>query len=188
MNRDEIVDRAIEVVEASGWEALSLRALARDIGVTAPALYEYINSKDDLLRSVAQAGYAALGERWESIGGTPIERLRETGRSYVAFAVERPELFKLMFQYAPAAITGGVDYEHPAATRLFEEGLDDIRKAIADGDLADADPVELGVSLWAAAHGVATVLLMAPDLQDDLWLADRVLDAVLAGLRPGSAG
>ena len=188
MHRDEIVDRALSVLEEEGEPSLSMRGLARDLGVSAPALYEYIESRDDLLRLLAQRGYDDLAERWQEIDGPPIKWLVETGQAYVAFAVDRPDLFTLMHRFAPEAIIGDPGIEHPAATLLFEEGLSQIRKAVDQGDLRSDDPLDVAVALWAAAHGVATVAIMTPDLVDHRALADRVLGGLLASWRPTVSG
>ena len=184
MDRDQIVDRALTLVETEGDAALSIRGLARDLDVSAPALYEYIESRDDLLRLTAQRGYDELATRWQSINGPPVDWLLQTGRAYVEYAVERPNLFTLMHRFAPEAIIGDPGVEHPAATVLFDEGLSQIRLAIAAGDLRDEDPLDLAVALWSAAHGVATVAIMTPGLIDQQDLADLVVGSLLEAWRP----
>ena len=184
MNRDEIIERALTIVEADGADELSMRGLARDLGVSAPALYEHIESRDDLLRAIAQHGYGELGARWEEIDGTATEWLLATGRAYVAFAVDHPALFTLMHRFSPGAILGDPGIEHPAATALFDEGLNHVRAAIEAGELRPDDPLDIAFALWAAAHGVATVSIMIPGTDDATDLADRVIGGLLAGLRP----
>ncbi|HUW01201.1 MAG TPA: TetR/AcrR family transcriptional regulator [Acidimicrobiales bacterium] len=184
MNLDEIVDGATSIIEDGGSDALSMRGLARDLGVSAPALYEHLDSRDQLLRIIAQRGYDDLHARWELISGSPLEWLLETGRAYVAFAVEHPQLFMLMHRFSPGAIIGDPGIEHPAASALFDEGLDHIRSAIEAGELRPDDPLDIAVSLWAAAHGVAMVVIMAPGLGDPNDLATRVVGGLLDGLQP----
>jgi AcrR family transcriptional regulator len=181
---DKILEQGLAVVESEGHDALSIRGLARDLGVSAPALYEYIRSRDDLLRLLAQRGYDELALQWRSIGGPPVDWLVQTGQAYVTFAVEHPQLFSLMHRFGPGALIGDPDVEHPAATILFDEGMDQIGTAIAAGDLRADEPFDLAVALWAAAHGVATVAIMAPDLVDHRDLADRVLGGLLEAWRP----
>ena len=184
MNRDDIVERALMIVEADGQDSLSMRGLARDLGVSAPALYEHIESRDDLLRALAQDGFGQLRARWEEIDGTAVEWLLATGQAYVAFAVEHPALFTLMHRFSPGAILGDPDIEHPAATALFEEGIAHVQAAIDAGELRPDEPLNISFALWAAAHGVATVAIMIPGLDDATDLADRVIGGLLAGLRP----
>lgn len=60
---DAIVARAIEIVDETGADSLSLRSLASDLGVSAPALYDHIESKQSLLRLLSREGYANLAAR-----------------------------------------------------------------------------------------------------------------------------
>jgi AcrR family transcriptional regulator len=184
MDREEIIEQAMAVVDAEGDDALSVRGLARKLGVSAPALYEYIESRDELLRLLAQRGYDELADRREGLDGSPTEWLWQAGRVYVAFAVERPNLFALMHRFGPGAILGEAGGEHPAATALFDEGIDRIRAAVTAGELRGEDPVELAVALWAAAHGVANAAVLAPGLVDHEVLVDLVIGGLLEAWRP----
>ena len=114
----------------------------------------------------------------------PTDRLRARAVQYVDFAVEHPELFRLMFQYRPVEVAIEVDNELAAATSAFERLLTDIHQAIDDGRLPRRHPVELAIMLWSAIHGVATVAMMMPGAPHEN-LAGGVIDAMLAGLRPG---
>jgi len=179
---DAIVDRAVAAVDADGVDALSLRSLARDLGVSAPALYDHIASKGDLLRRVAAVGYAELAGRWSDLDADDPEAwIRASSHAYVAFALERPGLFAVMFRFRPAFVQGPGEVEDEAATAVFEQALDVVRDAVAAGTLQAADPVELALGLWAAVHGVATVLALSPEMGEARWLVDLVIDGLLAG-------
>jgi len=182
LRRETIVARAVEIVDEGGPDALSLRALARDLGVSAPALYDHIRSKDDLLRLVAGAGYAELASRWVSLDPADAEAwIRASSHAYVAFALERPGLFALMFRFRPALVEGPGEVEDPAATAVFDVALGVVERATVEGGLRAAPPLELALGIWAAMHGVATVLSMSPELNRALWMVDLVIDGLLAG-------
>lgn len=183
LTRERIVDAATEIVRSKGHEELSVRGLARGLDVTAPAIYDHVASKDAVLRSVAAKGFEQLRAVSETAGASAIARVRCRCRAYVEFAHGNPELFRLMFMFRPDVIAIDVDNELAAASELFEFGLADIRQAIRDGELVDGDPVQLGLTLWAAVHGVATVSIMAPTLA--VTIGDDVVDAMLSGLAPG---
>ncbi len=182
LSAERIVDAAREIVRTEGHTRLSVRGLARRLDVTAPAIYDHIESKDAVLRAVAASGYDDLRAAYSTTADTAIERMRERAIAYVAFAQTNPELFTLMFMFRPDAIAIEADNELGAATDVFESGVDDVRRAIADGALVDRDPVQLTLTLWAAMHGVATVSLVAPPVADAV--AADVIDAMFAGLRP----
>ena len=185
LTREAIVASARKQVEEHGFETVSLRAVARDLGVTAPALYDHVESKAELLALIAAEGFEEMVAGFGSIDAiVSTERLRARAVAYVGFAVDHPELFRLMFQYRPVEVAIEVDNELGAATRAFELNLADIHQAIADGRLPGRDAVELAIMLWSAIHGVATVAMMMPGEPHEN-LAGGVIDAMLSGLQPG---
>jgi AcrR family transcriptional regulator len=184
LSRGAIVAAARRQVESGGFESLSLRAVGRELGVTAPALYDHVDSKAELLALVAGEGYQELVRSFEAVStGDVVDRLRNRALAYVAFAMARPELFRLMFQYRPAEVAIDVDNELPAATEAFEANVADVAEAISAGELVDRDVIDVSMALWASVHGVATVSQMMPAGEARRLAAD-VIDAMLTGLRP----
>ncbi|GAB3878442.1 hypothetical protein GCM10027612_02630 [Microbispora bryophytorum subsp. camponoti] len=96
--RSEIKQIALVQIGEGGAAALSLNAVAKQLGVTGPALYKYFRSRDDLLTElilegfdeVASAVRAAAGE------GAPRERLHALARAFHGWAVANPHLFQLL--------------------------------------------------------------------------------------------
>ncbi|MFT4658684.1 MAG: AcrR family transcriptional regulator [Ilumatobacter sp.] len=182
LSQERIVHTAKQIVRTEGHTRLSVRGLARQLDVTAPAIYDHMESKEAVLRAVAASGYEELRAAYSTTADSAIERMRERALTYVEFARTNPELFSLMFMFRPNAIAIEADNELGAATDVFETGVDDVRQAISDGSLVDRDPIQITLTLWAAIHGVATVSIMAPFVGDAV--AADVIDAMLAGLRP----
>lgn len=181
-----MVGCARAAIEAGGVEALSLRAVARDLGVTAPALYAYVRNKDDLVAAVAAQYFDELVDRFEAVDTTdPVEGIRALARAYVDHALASPQLFRVLFRFPPAAAGVGVPGVAPfaPATRAFEVALATTTRAIDAGLLAAGNPVDAAMTMWAAVHGVAEVLLLGFGFDDAS--ADRltasVIDTVLAG-------
>jgi AcrR family transcriptional regulator len=115
--RNSLVEEAVRLIEREGLDAFSLREVARRVGVSANAAYRHFEDKDALLAAVAARGLGVLARRMrEAIEGVTtrgagpraIAHLRATGRAYVAFALAKPELFRVTF--ARGAITP--DHEH----------------------------------------------------------------------------
>lgn len=177
-----MVSTARSQLERGDADNLSLRAVARELGVTAPALYAYIEDKGELLAAVATEHFERLVERFEAIDETdPLDRIRAVSRAYVDHAVESPALFRLMFRYPPSPTTE-VD-AFPPATRAFEVASQATTDAVAQGLLAVDDVPMACMTMWAAMHGVAEVLLMGFGF-DEVG-AERftsvTIDTVLAG-------
>lgn len=189
LQREAIVAAARDLIITGGLEALSLRRLAAQLGVTAPALYAHVRDKQDLLRSVAEGEFERLLASYADARDLdPLARIRFHGRAYVAYSRQNPELFRVMFLFppelSPADVPAGVHL--PAATVAFASAASAVDDAIAQGLIVTDDPLLVTLSLWAAVHGVATVLQLGfglpPELEDAM--IDEVTDKMLAGYRP----
>lgn len=181
LTRELVLATARAQLEREGTAQLSLRAVARELGVTAPALYLYVQDKADLLAGVAEEHFEWLVARFEAAEDPdPLQWIRNLCRAYLDHARSSPALFSLMFRYPPRPVPA-VDTFPPAA-RAFELAARATAAAIDAGILAEADPVEASTTMWCAVHGVAEVALMG--FADDATvsaLAERVVDTVLAG-------
>jgi len=81
LTRELVIATARRHLEADGLGRFSLRAVARDLEVTAPALYAYVSSKEELVALVAAAHFEALARRFEEVGDDdPLDRSRDLDR------------------------------------------------------------------------------------------------------------
>lgn len=181
------MEAARDLIVEAGLDSVSLRRLARRLGVTAPALYAHVRDKHDLLRAVAEIEFTSLVDRFGTVRTEdPVERLRQLSHAYIAHARENPELFRVMFLFPPelggAATATGL--ELPAATKAFELPAAAALAAINSGSLrADADPLLVALTIWAAIHGTAIVLQLGFGFGSDLeeQLIDSVIDTLIRG-------
>jgi AcrR family transcriptional regulator len=186
------VAAARELVITGGLEALSLRRLAAQLGVTAPALYAHVKDKSDLLRALAEDEFDRLVARFDRVAAAtdaadPVARIRAHGRAYVEHAREQPELFRVMFVFppelSPADVPGEVQL--PAATRAFAAASAAVEEAVASGAL-EGDPLVMALTFWAGAHGLAQVLQLGFGLPAELedQLIDEMVGRLVAGYQP----
>ena len=174
---------ARELLVVDGIDGVSFRRIASRLGVTAPALYGYVDGKADLLRALAEHEFSQLLERFAEVDDPdPVVRIRGHSRAYVQYAREHPALFAVMFVFRPDWVAGAAD-ELPLATEVFGVGLAAIDEAIAAGAI-HGEPFMVALTMWSAMHGVATVLLANPGLgeETETALVDHVIDTVLTGL------
>lgn len=185
LRREAIVDEARALIRAEGVDVLSLRKLAGRLDVTAPALYAHITSKRDLLAAIAERGFEDLIEAMEAVtDDDPVARLKGYADAYLDAARADPELFRVLFLFAPA-FDGGEDGQLDAATRAFALPLATVEEAIATGAIASDDPLLVALTLWSTAHGVAATLQLDLPLDEEHQqaLATAAIDRLLAGWR-----
>ncbi|MCA9859101.1 MAG: TetR/AcrR family transcriptional regulator [Thermomicrobiales bacterium] len=155
--RTEILAAAQHIIRTQGMDALSLRAIAKAVGVTAPALYEYFDSKDAILRGLfVQGAELMLSLVDEQVASRPpgIETLREILHGYRQFARDEPDYFRLLFGTVdPALALTEVDYQPMQA--IFERFAGLIAASIELGELQPLPVMTLSCALWALIHGAA---------------------------------
>jgi AcrR family transcriptional regulator len=86
-----IVDAACDLLETEGLAGLTMQAVASRVGVRAPSLYKRVESRDELIRLVAESTLAALGHRLD-----PATTLVQLANAFRAFGRERPVAFQLI--------------------------------------------------------------------------------------------
>jgi hypothetical protein len=98
--RDEIIAAAARLIEENGQDAVSLRAVARSAGITAPSIYSHFEDLDDLLEAVIAHNFDALAanlRRGVEAHADPKSRLRGACHAYVAFGRDHPEQYAVLF-------------------------------------------------------------------------------------------
>lgn len=176
------------MIISGGVEALSLRRLARHLGVTAPAFYSHVESKQGLIRAVAQIELERLAADFESVrDADPIERIRAQSRAYVAYARKNPELFRLILLVPPDLEVASLppDAALDETTHAFALASRAVDDAISAGAIHADNPLLVALTLWSGAHGVATVLSLGLGLPPELEeaMTDEITDRILAGYR-----
>ena len=151
-----LVEAARRILEAEGPAALSLRAVAREAGVSPAAPYHHFRDKTELLEAVAEQGWQALGDaiaEARTKSPSPRESLARIGLAYVKFARANPALYRLMYD------TTRDRTSMPQHTKDDgDKGFNQVQCAILEAGGASSDPVDLElatIAAWCAAHGLA---------------------------------
>ncbi|MFF5446425.1 TetR/AcrR family transcriptional regulator [Streptomyces sp. NPDC012888] len=185
--RAALLERAEAVLAESGTAALSLRGLARDLGVSHAAPTRHFRDRQAVLDALVVSGFTELNTRLRAAaeGPGPVEdRLAALGRAYVGFAVERAALLQLMYAAKHEAQPG--DALRELGHHALEVAARLIAEAQAGGAVGPGDPARLAQVAFSTVHGLAT--LAVGGLLDDTPLAeatDLALQVLLAGLRAG---
>lgn len=184
--REQLLDAAGEMLLEHGDEGrLTIRGVTRRAGVSPMAFYLHFPDRDALVLAVLERGFTEFRAgilAAEAEAPDPATALRDAGRAYMRFALQRPGHYRLIFSLALPERRQGV----PAAAAAFED-LVRLVGACMDAGLAPrADPSSMATSVWTALHGIVTLRHTSPGFP---WPpVDEMLERVcvgMVGLVPG---
>lgn len=173
-------------MRARGADALSLRELARDIGVSHAAPSRHFKDKRSLLDALALTGFERLSSELAAAASTegPFDRrLTATAKAYVDFAVNDAELLELMFvgKHEPDAS----EELYVAAQRLGVPVFDLIADGQRSGDVRDGDVERIVIVVFAGLHGFASLVASGMLPSDGAQRAlDDIVEHLIRGLKP----
>ena len=160
--KEALISAGIEILCEHGIEGLSLRKVAKQVGVSHTAPYNHFADKQGLLAAISTAGYEQLHQilldTFTKRKKTSTEIVVEIAWAYYQFAMDNPGQFKLMFSGALEEEHNHPDYEEISEKTivLFEEIITFCQ---AKGQLPAAPVDGLAVRLWSAVHGFTTLML-----------------------------
>ena len=185
--RAELLDAAEKALESEGVKSISLRELARELGVSHTSPRRHFADKQALLDALALSGFerfeAALGRATQNRAHSFKTRLIKLCQAYVTFALKHPALLALMFETkhrvgAPREIlqTSTQAFDHAHAT--FAAGQ-------ANGEVIPGDPARLSLVAIATVQGLITISTNGKFKGIDLLtLTEEIIDRIITGLRP----
>ncbi|QAY72578.1 TetR/AcrR family transcriptional regulator [Agromyces protaetiae] len=174
--REEILAAASDLIERTGTEqSVTLRAVAREIGIAAPSIYEHFAGRDAIVDAVIASAADDLRVRVEHAVASesePLARLRAGCIAYLDFAEEQPSRYLLIFTRREPS---DVSLATAARNEVFEVLVAALRATAGEG--ASADLLADAITIRIALHGYAT---LRPTLPDFPWpthaeQVDRIL-------------
>jgi AcrR family transcriptional regulator len=173
--RVALIETGMRLIENSNAEQLSLREVARAIGVSAAAVYRHFPDKAALLAALAHEGLDRLGTAQmaaKAAAGGGSAGFAAAGCAYVRFALAHPALFRLTMSYTP--FLDHFALPHGAASKPMQV----LRESVASLAPAGTDPAKLraaAIRAWSQVHGLAMLMLDGQILSDD-----ALIDAVVS--------
>jgi AcrR family transcriptional regulator len=160
--RQSLIDAAIALIGEEGISDLSLRQVARRVGVSHSAPYRHFEDKEALLAAVAEQGFQSLQVVMETARqGIPpdlSQRLEAIGVAYIHFALAHPFHYRLMFgdyRYNLSKYSALAE----AAQQSFMVLVNTIREGQMAGIFRLADPVDMARVAWSLVHGQSMLAL-----------------------------
>jgi AcrR family transcriptional regulator len=185
--RDEIIRAASRLFAERGYEAVTMRSLAAELGCSPMTPYRYFDGKAEIFAMVKADAYRRFADAEEAAAATaadPAARLTVLARAYVDFALAEPDAYRIMFELAQAADDAYPELQ-AQARRAWGALRDAVGAAVAAGLIAgDADDV--AHLYWAQVHGLVALhlagkLTLGRTLEE---LLQALLDQNARGRRP----
>lgn len=188
--KESLLSTALHMVDTEGFDAITLRGITQKLGTSRSAVYRHFESKEALMKGVIEQGYAQLDELFTPIfrdkSRSVEERFELMSRAYLQFAIEHPNLYRLLFGERYREEREGIcDYrDETQATGLYALiGL--LLEAQEEGNVEKGDPMIQAATIWASVHGLASLLidghLMMSDNLEEIYRYS--LEVLLKGLR-----
>lgn len=152
--RQALLAAAAELLADEGIDAVGIREIARRAGVSHAAPYRHYANREALLADLAAAGFERLGRRFARLPAVdePERRFVAMARSYVRFAREEPQAWRLMFGDT-------IDKtEYPQLLQVSRGVFETLRETVQALGVAAPATLE-ALAAWSMAHGVAHLVL-----------------------------
>ena len=166
--RAALLRAGLELLASRDTADLSLREVARKVGVSANAVYRHFPDRQALLVGLAAEGLRRLGAAQrmaaEASGGDAMA-FAATGKAYVRFAIDNTALFRLIFSHAWRDRPGLDGQNEPAML---------LRASVAARATNEKEAEKLALRAWSLAHGLAMLIL-----DGQLEFSDALLELVL---------
>src|SRR6266545_7237587 len=164
--RTALLEEAAAVVESEGITALSLRDLARRLGVSHAAPAHHFADRAALVVELARDGFERFAAALEAAGAQgrdPVDRLRRIGDAYVRFAIEHPGRFRLMFGREISDLPAVPASLGETAERSFGIVVAAVEAVLARWPAGRRPPAEaVAFACWTIGHGAATLWIDGP--------------------------
>lgn len=157
---EKILACACALYLEDGLDGFSMRKLAKNVGVTAPALYRHFENREDVLAGVVREAHREFtAELYRALEGrTPLERFSRAAEGYLDFALKHPRWYYLLF-VAPEQL--GMerlpDDIEAMGSAIHQFWVDRVRECQDAGILKAGDPMQTSLTMWAHAHGLLSL-------------------------------
>ncbi|MCC6984239.1 MAG: TetR/AcrR family transcriptional regulator [Bauldia sp.] len=192
--RGEILAVAKELFASEGFETVTTRKLAERAGISQTGLYVYFQSKEEIMEALCREAFGHLiAGMQKAARETPLgpERLKRLGEAYIAFGLDYPEEYQLVFM---SSLDGtpfieqkdfGLPFEEqPPGMQAFLICYEQICELAAAGFLKRDDTLVVTQTVWMASHGLVSLLIARPQFPwaDKKALIASVTETLVAGL------
>lgn len=152
-NREEIIAAALEIVRREGFDTLTARSLAKELGSSPRPIFTVFDSMDEVQTEVI-ASATALYNRYEDEAMTAPQAFKGSGMGYIKFAAEQPKLFQLLFMKEQNFVP---DVKNVLS--IIDEHHDKIVQAVvSEYGFSQDTAKQIYLHMWIYSHGIAALI------------------------------
>jgi AcrR family transcriptional regulator len=186
--RAELLRAAHELIKEEGYEGLTIRNLARQVGYAPMSVYSYFADKHAILLALAEDAFETLAQRMErDAPADPLAALRKVMDEYAVFALENPNEYRTVFMTREhanrpereVAEVEEVEGKNPALRILLKRV-----QACIDAGIFQGDAHAISTLIWSYGHGAISLRITFPyyPFGDPRKYLEASMEVVLAGL------
>ncbi len=189
--REEILAAARDLFVREGYENVTMRRVAEKIEYSPTTIYLYFKDKAELLFSICQETFAKLLEEFAALDrepADPVTHLKRGLRTYIAFGLKHPQhylaSFVVPYEQAPPEDAALHLAEDSQGMRAFAYLRNSVAACIAAGKFRGVDVETASRALWAAVHGITSLLIVHSHFPwgDREQVINLVVDSMVTGL------
>lgn len=193
--RAQIIGATKKLFATGGLDKVSMRSIAREVGVTQAAIYQHFEDKEAILFAIAEDFFAELIAACERVAAEesdPVTRLARSMRGYVEIGLARADEYRLVFMtnipgFGHHGLHRAPEGEEPAGEMTkgkiaYSFLQEQVRQLLADGHIRGGEPETVAEAIWAAGHGIVSLMITHVDFP---WARDALVETQLGILLNG---
>jgi AcrR family transcriptional regulator len=158
--RRTVLDAALAIIDVQGPDAVSMREVARQAGVSHQAPYHYFRDRAGIFAAISEEGFLGLSEALHNAGVSTAHPARDGLRAYVSFAMTHRGHFRVMFRNDICGIA-----THEPALLAADQAFNALLTVVGDvveSTQSEHNTLVWATTLWSIAHGLATLVIDGP--------------------------
>jgi AcrR family transcriptional regulator len=163
--RADLIEAAARLLESSGdAETLTLRAVAREVGIAAPSIYRHFSDRSELVEAVVADRFERLDDALvQAMAGVgdPAEALRACCGAYCRFGLTHPGHYQVLFSAILRLDSSARPQERPGQ-RVFGRLVAAVQACVDGGVARTGDATAMAVNVWVALHGIVSLRTSRP--------------------------
>jgi len=193
--KEKIMKKAVEVINAEGFENFNMRKLGKHLGIAAKTIYNYYKNKDELYLTILAYGFKELFDQCQKALNNlsnPFDKLEAMGRVYIDFGLTQSNYYNLMFtwnvpkynDFANTPFENLARIELNTSLAIFKLFIDVIREARAG--LSEEDAQFFVIYFWSLVHGYLAGYnntLLNYMHNDPISIKERIIETIIRHIK-----